>query len=108
VIENLCRLTNSTGRLGIAGVYVASHAAAGDRELKRGHMDVLWATLFHMGLWGAVPIVLATFPLLAGLPKASLLFDQVFFVVLASLLLQGASVPFVARWLGVITPEAVA
>jgi hypothetical protein len=108
VIENLCRLTKSTGRLGIAGVYVASHAAAGDRELKRGHMDVLWATLFHIGLRGAVPIVLATFPLLAGLPQASLLFDLVFFVVLVSVLLQGASAPVVAKWLGVITPGAVA
>ena len=59
-----------------------------------------------VGLRGAVPIVLATFPLLAGLSKASFLFDLVFFVVFASVLLQGASVPFTARWLGVITPEA--
>lgn len=41
------------------------------------------------------------------LPKASLLFDLVFFVVLVSVLLRGASAPFVARWLGVITPGAV-
>ena len=61
-----------------------------------------------VGLRGAVPIVLATFPLLAGLPRASLLFDLVFFVVLVSVLLQGASAPVVARWLGVITPGAVA
>jgi len=61
-----------------------------------------------VGLRGAVPIVLATFPLLAGLPKASFLFDLVFFVVLASVLLQGASVPFVARWLGVTVPPAQA
>jgi potassium/hydrogen antiporter len=59
-----------------------------------------------VGLRGAVPIVLATFPLLAGLPQASFLFDLVFFVVLASVLLQGASVPFVARWLGVTIPPA--
>ena len=57
-----------------------------------------------VGLRGAVPIVLATFPLLAGLSKASFLFDLVFFVVLASVLLQGTTVPLVAQWLGVITP----
>jgi potassium/hydrogen antiporter len=57
-----------------------------------------------VGLRGAVPIVLATFPLLAGLSKASFLFDLVFFVVLASVLLQGMSVPFVAQWLGIIDP----
>jgi potassium/hydrogen antiporter len=57
-----------------------------------------------VGLRGAVPIVLATFPLLAGLEKASILFDLVFFVVLASVLLQGTTVPFVAQWLGVVAP----
>jgi potassium/hydrogen antiporter len=57
-----------------------------------------------VGLRGAVPIVLATFPLLAGLSQASYLFDLVFFVVLASVLLQGTTAPFVARWLHVIAP----
>jgi cell volume regulation protein A len=61
-----------------------------------------------VGLRGAVPIVLATFPLLTGLSKASFLFDLVFFVVLASVLLQGTTVPLVARWLGVIAPAPAA
>ena len=62
-----------------------------------------------VGLRGAVPIVLATFPLLAGLSKATFLFDLVFFIVLASVLLQGTSVPFVAQWLKVtVQPNSTA
>ena len=59
------------------------------------------AMVAWVGLRGAVPIVLATFPLLAGVPRADHLFDLVFFVVLTSVLLQGTSIPAVARWLGV-------
>jgi cell volume regulation protein A len=57
-----------------------------------------------VGLRGAVPIVLATFPLLAKLPNAEMIFDIVFFIVLTSVLLQGTSIPIVARWLGVDAP----
>jgi potassium/hydrogen antiporter len=57
-----------------------------------------------VGLRGAVPIILATFPLLAGLPKADIIFNIVFFIVLTSVLLQGTSIPLVARWLGVDAP----
>ncbi len=57
-----------------------------------------------VGIRGAVPIILATFPLLAKLPDAELMFNLVFFIVLTSALLQGWSVPVVARWLGVDAP----
>ncbi|MCP9440673.1 MAG: potassium/proton antiporter [Nitrospira sp.] len=57
-----------------------------------------------VGLRGAVPIILATFPLLAGLPQAPMMFNLVFFIVLTSVLLQGTSIPLVARWLRVDEP----
>lgn len=57
------------------------------------------------GLRGAVPIVLATFPVLAGVPQAATIFPLVFFIVLSSVLLQGTTLPLVAKWLGVIAEE---
>lgn len=59
-----------------------------------------------VGLRGAVPIILATFPLLAGVPQAGTVFNLVFFIVLMSVLLQGTSIPLVARWLRVDEPLA--
>lgn len=56
---------------------------------------VSWA-----GLRGAVPIVLATLPLTAGVPGGQTIFDVVFFVVLISALLQGSTVGPLARRLG--------
>jgi len=60
--------------------------------------------LSWVGLKGAVPITLATFPLVAGVPGSEVLFDAVFFVVLISAITQGWSLPIVARWLGLARP----
>ncbi len=60
--------------------------------------------LSWVGLKGAVPITLATFPLMAGVPQSQLIFNAVFFVVLVSAITQGWSLPLVARWLKIGRP----
>lgn len=67
-------------------------------NLRSRHM-ISW-----VGLRGAVPIILATFPLGYGLEQADLFFSIVFFVVVTSVLIQGTTIPFVARWLHVDSP----
>lgn len=57
-----------------------------------------------VGLRGSVPIILATFPLLAGVPNANMIFNLVFFIVMTSVILQGTSIPIVSKWLGVYKP----
>lgn len=58
-----------------------------------------------VGLRGAVPIVFATYPLLAGIEKAEMIFNIVFFIALTSLLIQGSTLTVVAKWLRVALPE---
>jgi cell volume regulation protein A len=56
------------------------------------------------GLRGAVPIVLATFPIAAAVPGATRIFDIVFVLVVVFTIVQGGSLPAVARWLRIATP----
>ena len=53
-----------------------------------------------VGLRGAVPIILATIPVLAGAPGAPRIFDVVFFIVVMNALVPGATVGWVTRKLG--------
>jgi potassium/hydrogen antiporter len=57
------------------------------------------------GLRGAIPIWLATFPVIAGVEGSELLFNSVFFVVVTSTLIQGASFEALARRLGLTSDE---
>ncbi len=57
-----------------------------------------------VGLRGAVPIIFATYPVVANVPGASYLFNIVFFITLLSLLLQGMTISAMARWLKLDLP----
>jgi potassium/hydrogen antiporter len=63
--------------------------------------------LSWVGLRGAVPIVFATIPLLAGIDKSGMIFNIVFFISMSSVLIQGTTLPQVARFLHVALPEKV-
>jgi cell volume regulation protein A len=57
-----------------------------------------------VGLRGAVPIVLAIYPLTAGIGKANIIFNLVFFISVTSVLIQGTTIPLVAKWLKLSLP----
>ena len=69
----------------------------------RAKLFVSWA-----GLRGAVPIVLATFPIVAGVPSAFTIFNIVFFVVLLSSVIQGPTINWLANRLGLRAEQDVA
>ena len=59
--------------------------------------------LSWVGLRGAVPIIFATYPVIAGIEDADFLFNVVFVITLLSLALQGTTITAAARWLGLAT-----
>ena len=58
-----------------------------------------------VGLRGAVPIIFATYPLIAQIPYASLIFNVVFFITIVSLLIQGTTVSYMANLLNLSEKE---
>lgn len=67
---------------------------------QRSRLFISW-----VGLRGAVPIVFATYPLIAGAEKAGMIFNIVFFISITSVLIQGTSLPYIARKLHLTLPE---
>ena len=60
--------------------------------------------LSWVGLRGAVPIVFATYPMIAGLHQSNMIFNLVFFIAVSSVLVQGTTLPAVARGLHLTVP----
>lgn len=60
-----------------------------------------------VGLRGAAPIVFATYPLIAQVHYADMIFHLVFFISVISVLLQGTTLPLMAKWLHVSVPESI-
>lgn len=59
----------------------------------------------RVGLRGVVPIVFATYPLLAGIDKAGVIFNIVFFISVTSVLIQGTTLGVVTKWLKLAESE---
>lgn len=79
----------------------ASLAFAKDLNIRK-KLFISW-----VGLRGAAPIVFATYPLISGVPYADTIFHLVFFISAISVLLQGTTLPIMAKWLHVSVPEKV-
>ncbi|HNX82712.1 MAG TPA: potassium/proton antiporter [Candidatus Omnitrophota bacterium] len=62
------------------------------------------AMIAWVGLRGSVPIILATFPFMAGISQADTIFNIVFFIVIASVLIQGTSIPIISKMLKLDAP----
>ena len=83
-----------------AGVFIG---LAFSKTSIRSKLFISW-----VGLRGAVPIVFATYPMIAGLDKAGMIFNLVFFISITSVLLQGTTLPIMAKWLRVTEQPPIA
>ena len=82
----------------VARPFAAFVASAFSPFNNRERLMLGWA-----GLRGAIPIWLATFPVVAGVGDNELIFNSIFFVVVTSTLIQGATFEPLARRLGVVS-----
>lgn len=71
----------------------------GRRITQRSRIFISW-----VGLRGAVPIIFATYPVVAGIPGAEVIFNIVFFITIVSLIIQGTTVSLSARLLKLSMP----
>ncbi|MET7281937.1 potassium/proton antiporter [Kribbella sp. NPDC005582] len=110
-------LLASPGRISLSEVVIALVIGIAVTVIGRLLAVIVSATPFKVpwqeqafiswaGLRGAVPIVLATIPLAEQVPQATRIFDIVFVLVLLFTLLQGPSLPWLARKLGVLDENA--
>ena len=86
-------------------IFIARPVAVFTSTMKMGFSIREKTFLSWAGLKGAVPIVLATFPMTMGLENSQLFFNVVFFVVLTSALIQGSTISFFAEKLGLNGPK---
>ncbi len=83
------RADGRAGRQRLSGFYVAGIVLGNSSIVfRRGIFSFHHATAW-LGLKGAVPITLASFPLMAGVPQSPTIFNAAFFVVLISAITQG-------------------
>ena len=92
--------------LGLIIALVARPVATFASTLLGGYSVRERIVLGWAGLRGALPVVFATFPVIEGVPNSVEFFNIVFFAVVVSTLLQGATFEALARWLGVTDTEA--
>jgi cell volume regulation protein A len=92
--------------LALVVAFVARPAAALLATSFQGFSFAERAVLGWAGLRGAVPVVLATFPVISHVSHSVQFFNIIFFAVLVSTIVQGSTFQPVARWLGVTTTEA--
>ncbi|WP_444684720.1 potassium/proton antiporter [Alkalicoccus luteus] len=91
--------------LSAALIFIARPAAVYLSTLGMGYKNNEKLFLSWAGLRGAVPIILATFPIVAGVENSEFFFNIVFFVVLTSALVQGTTISPLAKRLGLMGPK---